>query len=152
MSHSTLSFSWTAEYPSDTLYFAMCYPYTYTDLRAYLARIQADPLRARHVRRQRLALTIAGNECEMLWVTDHASPAEAVNARPVVALSARVHPGESNASWVMQVRHAPRPRFACTSPRADAHLPLAACHRRASSILSPADLRRPTRFDATASF
>ena len=75
MSHSTLSFSWTAEYPSDTLYFAMCYPYTYTDLRAYLARIQADPLRARHVRRQRLALTIAGNECEMLWVTDHASPA-----------------------------------------------------------------------------
>ena len=51
MSHSTLSFSWTAEYPSDTLYFAMCYPYTYTDLRAYLARIQADPLRARHVRR-----------------------------------------------------------------------------------------------------
>ena len=102
MSHSTLSFSWTAEYPSDTLYFAMCYPYTYSDLRAYLARLQADPLRARHVRRQRLALTIAGNECEMLWVTDHASPAEAVNARPVVALSARVHPGESNASWMMQ--------------------------------------------------
>ena len=38
----------------------------------------------------------------MLWITDHASPAEAVNARPVVALSARVHPGESNASWMMQ--------------------------------------------------
>lgn len=67
-----------------------------------MARVQADPLRARHVRRQRLALTIAGNECEMLWITDHASPAEAVNARPVVALSARVHPGESNASWMMQ--------------------------------------------------
>ena len=80
----------------------MCYPYTYTDLRAYLARIQAEPLRARHLRRQRLALTIAGNECEMLWVTDHSSPAESVNARPVVALSARVHPGESNASWMMQ--------------------------------------------------
>ena len=38
----------------------------------------------------------------MLWITDHASPAEAVNARPVVAISARVHPGESNASWMMQ--------------------------------------------------
>lgn len=101
-SHSTLSFSWSPEHANDTLYFAMCYPYTYSDLRAYLARVQADPLRARHVRRQRLALTIAGNECEMLWVTDHASPAEAVNARPVVAISARVHPGESNASWVMQ--------------------------------------------------
>ena len=25
-SHSTLSFTWTAEYPADTLYFAMCYP------------------------------------------------------------------------------------------------------------------------------
>ena len=100
--HSTLSFSWTAEWTGDLIYFAMCYPYSYSELRSYLARIQAEPLRARHVRRQRLALTIAGNECEMLWVTDHSSPAEAVNARPVVALSARVHPGESNASWMMQ--------------------------------------------------
>ena len=52
-SHSTLTFSWTAEHENDTLYFAMCYPYTYSDLRAYLARVQADPLKARHVRRQR---------------------------------------------------------------------------------------------------
>ena len=61
----------------------MCYPYTYSDLRAYLARVQADPLRARHVRRQRLTLTIAGNECEMLWITDHVS---APNPRPTPCL------------------------------------------------------------------
>ena len=164
-SHSTLSWAWTAEYPNDTCYFAMCYPYTYTDLRAYLARLQADPLRARHVRRQRLALTIAGNECEMLWVTDHASPAEAVNARPVVALSARVHPGESNASWVMQVTtrmHAylraslsslrtPTTTTHHTSPlthHQPLHPPLL---YRASSTSSPAALPRPTPSAATAS-
>jgi hypothetical protein len=125
--HSTLSFSWTAEYTGDLIYFAMCYPYSYTELRSYLARIQAEPLRARHVRRQRLALTIAGNECEMLWVTDHSSPAEAVNARPVVALSARVHPGESNASWMMQgVRPLPP-----TPPPPTPPSPSCACARQA---------------------
>ena len=167
-SHSTLSWAWTAEYPNDTCYFAMCYPYTYTDLRAYLARLQADPLRARHVRRQRLALTIAGNECEMLWVTDHASPAEAVNARPVVALSARVHPGESNASWVMQVI-----QHACMHISAPLALSPSHTHHydtshisshthhfqplhppllyRASSTSLPAALPRPTPSAATAS-
>ena len=70
-SHSTMSFVWTCEHDSDLLYFAMCYPYTYTDLRSYLSRVQADPLRARHVRRQRLSLTIAGNECEMLLSLIH---------------------------------------------------------------------------------
>ena len=42
------------------------------------------------------------NECEALWLTDHSAPAAEINARPVVAVSARVHPGESNASWMMQ--------------------------------------------------
>ena len=131
--HSTLSFSWTAEYTGDLIYFAMCYPYSYTELRSYLARIQAEPLRARHVRRQRLALTIAGNECEMLWVTDHSSPAEAVNARPVVALSARVHPGESNASWMMQgVRPLPP-----TPPPPTPPSPSCACARQAHAAHAP---------------
>ena len=139
-SHSTLSFSWVAEHADDSLYFAMCYPYSYSDLRAYLARLQADPLRARHVRRQRLALTIAGNECEMLWVTDHASPAEAVNARPVVALSARVHPGESNASWVMQASRAAQ----CALRQPATHTPRRASPRTASTLLPPHALHHYT--------
>ena len=42
----------------------MCYPYTYTALRSYLSQLVADPQRGQYLRRQRLALTIAGNECE----------------------------------------------------------------------------------------
>lgn len=30
--HSTLSFTWAAEEEGDTVYFAYCYPYTYTEL------------------------------------------------------------------------------------------------------------------------
>ena len=58
--HSTLAFTWTCEYAHDVMYFAMCYPYTYSDLRTYLGKLQAAPLRSRHIRRQRLTLTIAG--------------------------------------------------------------------------------------------
>ena len=32
-SHSTMSFVWTCEHDSDLLYFAMCYPYTFSKLR-----------------------------------------------------------------------------------------------------------------------
>ena len=32
-SHSTMSFVWTCEHASDLLYFAMCYPYTFSKLR-----------------------------------------------------------------------------------------------------------------------
>ncbi|KAL1530853.1 hypothetical protein AB1Y20_001747 [Prymnesium parvum] len=100
-SHSTLSFSWEASASDDVIYFAMCYPYTYTTLRNYLTGLMGEPRRGQYLRRQRLALTIAGNECEAVWLTDHASSAEEINARPVVVVSARVHPGESNASWMM---------------------------------------------------
>jgi hypothetical protein len=33
----TLTFTYTFDNPNDTVYFAYCYPYTYTDLRRYIA-------------------------------------------------------------------------------------------------------------------
>ena len=57
-SHSTLSFQWTAEWDDDVIYFAMCYPYTYSHLRSYLNSLEASPLRGQHVRRKRLTLTL----------------------------------------------------------------------------------------------
>lgn len=38
---------------------------------------------------------------QMLTITTPASAAE-IAAREVIVLSARVHPGETNASWIMQ--------------------------------------------------
>jgi hypothetical protein len=98
---STLSFCWSPEREDDLVYFAMCYPYTYTEQCRHLDAIEAHPLRARHVRRELLAHTLAGNACEMLWVTDYTAAQSDIYARRVVAISARVHPGESNASFMM---------------------------------------------------
>ena len=71
-----------------------------TDLQLYLRRLLRDAQRKKFVSRRELCRTIAGNRCELLTVT---SPArEGFAARRIVVLSARVHPGESNASWVMQ--------------------------------------------------
>jgi hypothetical protein len=44
----------------------MAQPYTYSHLQDFLAGLEADPLRAPHVRRAELCRTVAGNACEML--------------------------------------------------------------------------------------
>jgi hypothetical protein len=43
--------------------------------------------------------TIGGNEVHLLTITDRTTPD--LNSKPVVLLTARVHPGETNASWMM---------------------------------------------------
>ncbi len=50
-----------------------------------------------------LCTTLAGNKCAVLTVTNFASPPEALLARRAVCFSARVHPGETCASWAVQV-------------------------------------------------
>eukprot|EP00940_MAST-03C_sp_MAST-3C-sp2_P001519 g1519.t1 len=121
----TLTF--TVEFPHDhdTIYLAYCYPYSYTDLKQYLHRLESDPERSRHLRRRPLCFTLAGNPCDLLTVTtfeggrnienadtevcstsDARSSKESgpkpMHARKGVVVSARVHPGESNASWMMK--------------------------------------------------
>lgn len=53
------------------------------------------------MRRRMLCKTIAGNICDLVTITAPCSSPEELNRRVVCFLSARVHPGESNASWIM---------------------------------------------------
>lgn len=53
------------------------------------------------VRRECLCATSGGHECDLLTVTDFSASEAEIAARRVVVLSARVHPGETNASWMM---------------------------------------------------
>ena len=48
-SYYTLTFSVMLPHDNDTVYFAHCYPYTYTDLQIYLHKLQCDPKRSRYV-------------------------------------------------------------------------------------------------------
>ena len=99
--HSTLSFTLSFVHEHDTVYLAHFYPYTYTFLRNRLSSLQAQ---CPHLIRQPLCYTRIGNVCELLTITDlslSAAAAVPVASRPIIVLSSRVHPGETNASWAL---------------------------------------------------
>ncbi|KAG1659460.1 hypothetical protein FOA52_007930 [Chlamydomonas sp. UWO 241] len=52
--------------------------------------------------RSLLCYSLLGQRVDMLTVTDFSAPPEVVRQREVVAITARVHPGETCASWIMQ--------------------------------------------------
>ena len=54
------------------------------------------------IRKTVLTKTIAGNNCEMCIITNFTSRPELIALRRAVILTSRVHPGESNASFMMQ--------------------------------------------------
>ena len=63
----TLSFIYTFEYEEDEVFFAHCYPYTYTDLQRHMASVivrSADILRV-----DSLCQSNAGNDCPVLTIT-----------------------------------------------------------------------------------
>lgn len=45
-SYYTLTFTYEFGYDDDTVYFAYCYPYTFTDLQDDLNRISSDPVKS----------------------------------------------------------------------------------------------------------
>ncbi len=98
----TLSWCFEAEYDADTIYFAHCYPYTYSDCQLMLRRLCSPNLTKDRLRRTELCRTKAGNMCDMLIVTNFMSTQDAIADRKCVIISGRVHPGESNSSHIME--------------------------------------------------
>eukprot|EP01065_Artemidia_motanka_P015691 TRINITY_DN1941_c2_g1_i1.p1 TRINITY_DN1941_c2_g1~~TRINITY_DN1941_c2_g1_i1.p1 ORF type:complete len:975 (+),score=259.60 TRINITY_DN1941_c2_g1_i1:65-2926(+) len=99
----TLSFTFVPLWPKQGApqrwFFARCFPYSWTDLQRYLRSLAAS--RA-CLRRKVLCDTLAGNACDVLTITAPAALPGELERRPVVVFSARVHPGETMSSWVMQ--------------------------------------------------
>ena len=54
------------------------------------------------VRKTVLCKSLAGNDVDMLIVTNFGSAPEDIAIRKAIILTARVHPGESNASYMMK--------------------------------------------------
>uniref|UniRef100_A0A671T3S2 Cytosolic carboxypeptidase 1 n=1 Tax=Sinocyclocheilus anshuiensis TaxID=1608454 RepID=A0A671T3S2_9TELE len=106
-SYFTLTFTVTFQHKDDVCYFAYHYPYTCSMLKMHLQKLSALRTAQIYYRQDDLCETLGGNSCPLLTITampesssnDHISQ---FKSRPVVFLSARVHPGETNSSWVMK--------------------------------------------------
>ena len=96
----SMVFTYTFDGP-DTVYFAHAFPYTYSDLQKYLYSLEQDQQIRALVRRRTMCLTLAGNRCDMLTITGPCSSLEESESRPAIIISARVHPGETNSSFMM---------------------------------------------------
>jgi hypothetical protein len=137
-SYFTLTFTMDFANAGDTYLIAYTYPYTYSDYRRHIDGILAVPGSDAVIRRSKLCKTLAGYDCDLLVITNFeakrpeligplTTPAAASQPRrskgevratkPGLVFSARVHPGETQASWMMQgmldflVSSAPAARF-----------------------------------------
>ncbi|KFW12244.1 Cytosolic carboxypeptidase 1, partial [Eurypyga helias] len=107
-SYYTITFTVTFQHKGDVCYFAYHYPYTYSTLKMHLQKLESmhNPQQI-YFRQDVLCETLAGNSCPLVTITamPESSYYEHIcqfRNRPYVFLSARVHPGETNASWVMK--------------------------------------------------
>uniref|UniRef100_A0A3B3Y2G5 Cytosolic carboxypeptidase 1 n=1 Tax=Poecilia mexicana TaxID=48701 RepID=A0A3B3Y2G5_9TELE len=106
-SYYTLTFTVTFIHKDDVCYFAYHYPYTYSTLKMHLSKLEDMRTPQIYLRQDVLCETLSGNTCPLLTITampeskstDHICQ---FRNRPFIFLSARVHPGETNASWVMK--------------------------------------------------
>ena len=64
-----MTFTYNFAYGGDTVYFAYCYPYTYTELRNYCNKLSESY--PSFLRVDPLCKTLSGNTCDILTITNN---------------------------------------------------------------------------------
>ncbi|XP_006875943.1 PREDICTED: cytosolic carboxypeptidase 1-like [Chrysochloris asiatica] len=107
-SYYTITFTVSFPHKDDVCYFAYHYPYTYSTLQMHLQKLESahNPQQI-YFRKDVLCETLSGNSCPLVTITavpesNYYEHICQFRNRPYIFLSARVHPGETNASWVMK--------------------------------------------------
>ncbi|XP_067931710.1 cytosolic carboxypeptidase 1-like [Watersipora subatra] len=104
----TTTFTVTFRHSYDVCYIAYHYPYTYSTLQCQLLQwqrnVDGSPI---YFKNQVLCQSLGGNDVNVLTITDYPSSKskeaiEQFRNKPYIFLTGRVHPGESNASWIMK--------------------------------------------------
>ncbi|XP_067936797.1 cytosolic carboxypeptidase 2-like [Watersipora subatra] len=92
---------WQLEFPyrGDTCYFAHCYPFSHSDLKIDLASLTCNNRYKSYLKQEVMCTSRAGHECYLLTITNF----EKTHCnKKCIVVSGRVHPGESNSSWMMK--------------------------------------------------
>jgi murein tripeptide amidase MpaA len=89
------------KHDDDEAYLAYCYPYTYSDCCEFLEKICAVENKDK-IRKTIMCKTLAGNDCEMVIITNFASRPEDIAVRKAIVLTSRIHPGETNSSFIIE--------------------------------------------------
>ncbi|KAI3385745.1 hypothetical protein SNEBB_011243 [Seison nebaliae] len=95
-----MTFVFCFDNPKDKYSFAYCYPYTYRDLQYFLERLEELELPCL----RRTALELSTNQKRTIDLLIIAAPSlfHGTNEKHVVFLTARIHPGETPSSFVME--------------------------------------------------
>uniref|UniRef100_A0A0M3HFC7 Peptidase_M14 domain-containing protein n=1 Tax=Ascaris lumbricoides TaxID=6252 RepID=A0A0M3HFC7_ASCLU len=98
----SIRFTINFQHAADVCYIAYHFPYTYSFLQASLEcmSMRLNKVNSAYMRTDTLCDSLAGNAVPVVTITA-AGSREEVGRRETVIFSARVHPGESNASWMM---------------------------------------------------
>ena len=84
------------------IYFALCFPYTYSTLQDYLHKLSITKTNKNKIKFSTLNKTICGNPLDILYISNFASTQSMINARQSIIFTARVHPGETSGSYVIE--------------------------------------------------
>eukprot|EP00095_Tigriopus_kingsejongensis_P004430 maker-scaffold1899_size25246-snap-gene-0.6 protein:Tk04430 transcript:maker-scaffold1899_size25246-snap-gene-0.6-mRNA-1 annotation:"cytosolic carboxypeptidase 1" len=101
--YMTASFKVTFPHSSqDVCYLAYHFPYTYSRLLKHLCQINHSKSPDTYIRMDVLTHSLAHHEVPMVTITSQNDNAPPIKDRKLVVLTSRVHPGESNASYIME--------------------------------------------------
>ena len=98
----TLTFSFDfkkIETPIKYVYFSYCYPYPYSKLINFISSLNKF---TNYLRYEEIGKTLNGNLLHMLVITNFGDSFDILAKKPSIILTSRVHPGESNTSYVVQ--------------------------------------------------
>ena len=84
------------------IYFALCFPYTYTTLQEYLYKLSITKTNKNKIKFSTLNKTVCGNPLDILYISNFSSTQSEINSRQSVIFTARVHPGETSGSYVIE--------------------------------------------------